>query len=117
VRVAPGGFRLAGGVAAIAGSYREQHDLHEVLFRHGGHVSASHQATHGLVLQALSDLLASGAAAGAFDVDDPDATAVLVWASAHGFDPGFVGHPAPADDRLIRAAQQLFRRAAGLKNR
>lgn len=111
------GARLDACVEAIAGSYREQHDLHEVLFRHGGHVSPSHQATHSLVLQALSDLLASGVAMGAFDVDDPDATAVLVWASAHGFDPGFLGDPALADDRLIRAAQQLFRRAAGLKDR
>jgi TetR/AcrR family transcriptional repressor of nem operon len=115
--VADWGARLDACVEAIAGSYREQHDQHEVLFRHGGHVSASHQATHALVLQALSDLLASGVAAGAFDVEDPDATAVLVWASAHGFDPQFLGDAAPADDRLIRAAQQLFRRAAGLKDR
>jgi TetR/AcrR family transcriptional regulator, transcriptional repressor for nem operon len=111
------GARLDACVEAISGSYREQRDLHEVLFRHGGHVSADHQATHALVLQALSDLLASGVAAGAFDVDDPDATAVLLWASARGFDPEFPGHPAPADDRLIRAAQLLFRRAAGLKDR
>jgi TetR/AcrR family transcriptional regulator, transcriptional repressor for nem operon len=111
------GARLDACVEAISGSYREQHDLHDVLFRHGGHVSASHRATHALVLQALSDMLASGVAAGAFDVDDPDATAVLVWASAGGFDPEFAGDPAPADDRLIRAAQQLFRRAAGLKDR
>jgi TetR/AcrR family transcriptional repressor of nem operon len=115
--VADWGARLDACVEAIFGSYREQHDLHEVLFRHGGHVSASHQATHALVLQALSDLLASGVAMGAFDVDDPDATAVLVWASTHGSDPEFLGDPAPADDRLIRAAQQLFRRAAGLKDR
>jgi TetR/AcrR family transcriptional repressor of nem operon len=111
------GARLDACVEAVSASYREQHDLHEVLFRHGGHVSASHQATHALVLQAISDLLASGVAAGALDVDDPDATAVLLWASTHGFDPGFAGHPAPADDQLIRAARQLFRRAAGLKDR
>jgi TetR/AcrR family transcriptional regulator, transcriptional repressor for nem operon len=115
--VADWGARLDACVEAIFGSSREQHDLHEVLFRHGGHVSASHQATHELVLQALSDLLASGVATGAFDVDDPDATAVLVWASTHGLGREFLGDPAPADDRLIRAAQQLFRRAAGLKDR
>jgi double-stranded uracil-DNA glycosylase len=54
--VADWGARLDLCVEAISGSYREQHDLHEVLFRHGGHVSASHQATHALVLQAISDL-------------------------------------------------------------
>ena len=59
---------LSKGVAATSlediTSYREQHDLHELLFRHGGHVSAGHHATHALVLQAISDLLASGVAAG-----------------------------------------------------
>jgi TetR/AcrR family transcriptional regulator, transcriptional repressor for nem operon len=115
--VADWGGKLDACVEVISGSYREQYDLHEVLFRHGGHVSASHQATHTLVLQALSDLLARGVATGGFDVDDPDATAVLVWASTHGFAPEFLGHPRPADDRLIRAAQQLFRRAAGLRDR
>jgi TetR/AcrR family transcriptional regulator, transcriptional repressor for nem operon len=114
--VADWGSRLDACVEAISSSYREQNDLHEILFRHGGHVSASHRATHALVLQALSDLLASGAAAGAFDVDDPDATAVLIWASTHGFDPEFLGQPTFGDDRLVRAAQQLFRRAAGFKD-
>jgi hypothetical protein len=63
---------------------------------------------------ARSDVFASGKAAGAFDVEDPEATAVLCWASTHGFDPDFHGDAAPADARLIRAAQQLFRRAAGI---
>jgi transposase len=77
-------------------------------------VSASHRATHALVLNAISDIFASGKAAGAFDVEDPEATAVLCWASTHGFDPDFHGGAAPADVRLIRAAQQLFRRAVGV---
>jgi hypothetical protein len=34
--------------------------------------------------------------------------------STHGFDSGFHRDAAPADARLIRAAQQLFRRAAGI---
>jgi len=105
--------KLDACVTVIFDSYQEPDDLHEVLFRRGGHVSAGHRATHGLVLNAISDLFASGKAAGAFDVEDPAATAVLCWASTHGFDPGFHGQAAPADDRLVRAAQQLFRRAAG----
>ena len=106
--------KLDACVQVIFDSYRERDDLHEVLFRHGGHVSASHRATHGLVLNAISDVLVGGKAAGAFDVEDPEATAVLCWASAHGFDPDFPGGAAPADVRLLRAAQQLFRRAAGV---
>ena len=87
--------KLDACVKAIFDSYQERDDLHEVLFRHGGHVSASHRATHGLVLNAISDLFASGKAAGAFDVEDPEATAVLCWASTHGFDPDFHRDAAP----------------------
>jgi TetR/AcrR family transcriptional regulator, transcriptional repressor for nem operon len=106
--------KLDACVQALYDSYQDRHDLHEVLFHHGGHVSASHRSSHALVLRAISDLLADGKAAGAFDVEDPEATAVLCWASTHGFDPGFHVQPSPADARLVRAAQQLFRRAAGV---
>jgi TetR/AcrR family transcriptional repressor of nem operon len=113
---------LAGGwpakldacVQAIFDSYHEGGDLHEVLFQHGGHVTASHQQTHALVRDVIGDLLAQGTAAGAFDVADPAATAALCWASTHGFDLGFHSEPGPADFRLIRAAKELFRRAAGV---
>jgi TetR/AcrR family transcriptional repressor of nem operon len=106
--------KLDACVKVIFDRYHERDDLREVLFRPGGHVSASHQGTHALVLNAISELFASGKAAGAFDIEDPEATAALCWASTHGFDPGFHGDAAPADARLIRAAQQLFRRAAGI---
>jgi TetR/AcrR family transcriptional repressor of nem operon len=106
--------KLDACVQAIFDSYQESDDLHEVLFQHGGHVSASHRQTHALVLHAIGDLLAEGMAAGAFDVSDPEATAVLCWASTHGFDPGFPGEPAPAGSRLVQAARELFRRAAGV---
>jgi AcrR family transcriptional regulator len=106
--------KLDACVQAIFDSYQERHDLHEVLFRHGGHVSASHRAAHGLTLQVIRGLLADGKAAGVFDVEDPEATAILCWASTHGFAPGFHGQPAPAGARLIRAAQRLFRQAAGV---
>jgi AcrR family transcriptional regulator len=106
--------KLDACVKTIFDRYREHDDLHEVLFRHGGNVSAGHRATHAHVLNAISDVFASGKAAGAFDVEDPEATAALCWASTHGFDPDFHGDAAPADARLMRAAQQLFRRAAGI---
>ena len=60
----------------------------------------------------IRDLLAAGVSAGALDVSDPEATAVLCYASMHAFD--LRGHGGPDDTRLIRAAQQLVRRAAGL---
>ena len=106
--------RLDACVQAIFDSYHAGSDLHEVLFQHGGHVSASHRQTHALVIDVISDLLADGKASGAFDLADPQATAVLCWASTHGFDLGFHSEPAPADSRLIQAATELFRRAAGV---
>jgi TetR/AcrR family transcriptional regulator, transcriptional repressor for nem operon len=62
----------------------------------------------------IRELFEAGASAGAFDVPDPESTAVLCYASMHAFDHDFRGRPGPDDSRLIRAAQQLFRRAAGL---
>jgi TetR/AcrR family transcriptional regulator, transcriptional repressor for nem operon len=73
-----------------------------------------HEPSHAVVTQVLRELFAAGTAAGAFDVADPEATAVLCYASMHAFDCGFRGQGGPDDARLIRAAQELFRRAAGL---
>lgn len=68
---------------------------------------------------AIKEILAEGTAAGTFDVEDPEATAVLCYASMHAFDPGFHGgyeaNPADPDGHaMVRAAQLLFRRAAGV---
>jgi AcrR family transcriptional regulator len=98
--------KLDACVQAIFDSYSDRHELHEVLFQHAGHVSASHRETHALTPHVIRDLLADGTAAGAFDVEDPEATAILCLASTHGLDP---------DARLLRAAQSLFRRAAGVR--
>lgn len=106
--------KLDACVEAIFDSYQASSDLHVALFQHGGHVSASHQQTHALVREVIGDLLARGTAAGAFEVADPEATAALCWASTHGFDLGFHSDPGPAGARLIRAAKELFRRAAGV---
>jgi TetR/AcrR family transcriptional regulator, transcriptional repressor for nem operon len=102
--------KLDACVQVIFDTYSERHELHEVLFHHSGHVSASHRQTHELTLHVIRDLLADGTAAGAFAVRDPEATAILCWASTHGFDPD-MGN---ADARLLRAAQSLFRGAAGV---
>jgi len=102
--------RLDACVRAGFECYRELHDLHEVLFHHA-HTARPDPALATLVIR---DLLAAGTAAGALDVSDPESTAVLCYASMHAFDLGFRGRGGPDDARLIRAAQQLVRRAAGL---
>jgi len=100
--------RLDACVTAGFECYRELYDLHEVLF-HYAHPARPDPAAATVVIR---DLLAAGVAAGALDVSDPEATAVLCYASMHAF--GLHGHGGPDDTRLIRAAQQLVRRAAGL---
>jgi TetR/AcrR family transcriptional regulator, transcriptional repressor for nem operon len=113
------GAKLDACVQASFDFYRDMYDLHEVLFHHASHLVRHQEETgHGLVVRALQRILAEGTAAGAFDVEDPETTAVLCYASMHAFDPGFQGgHEAnPADPdglAILRAAQTLFRRVAG----
>jgi TetR/AcrR family transcriptional regulator, transcriptional repressor for nem operon len=109
--------RLDACVRAGFECYRELHDLHEVLFHHAHATppgSGPPDPAPTPVARVISELLAAGTAAGAFDVPDPESTAVLCYASMHAFDDDFRGRPGPDDARLIRAAQLLFRRAAGL---
>jgi AcrR family transcriptional regulator len=129
--------RLDACVLAGLERYRELHELHEVLFHHARMASPG-SGKSGSVLsgsgkygpsevvpgqpdpapapaaRVIRELLEAGVSAGAFDVADPESTAVLCYASMHAFDHDFRGRPGPDDTRLIRAAQQLFRRAAGL---
>ena len=96
--------------------YRELHDLHEVLFHHGHTSRHTGRPDPGPAPATLviAGLLKAGTDAGALDVSDPESTAVLCYASMHAVDLGFRGRVGPDDARLIRAAQQLVRRAAGL---
>jgi TetR/AcrR family transcriptional regulator, transcriptional repressor for nem operon len=129
--------KLDACVQASFECYRDLHDLHEVLFHHAGHAPHAgqeahtprtgqeahtalagprreHAPAHALLTQVIRDLFAQGTAAGAFDVADPETTAALCYASMHAFGEGFLGRDGPNDDRLLRAARQLFRRAAGV---
>jgi TetR/AcrR family transcriptional repressor of nem operon len=124
--------RLDACVKAGFECYRELHDLHEVLFHHARpprrdpgalpdpEPASPPAAAPAAATRVIADLLAEGTAAGAFDVADPEATAVLCYASMHASDLGFRDRGGPDDARpiddarLIRAARLLFRRAAGV---
>jgi TetR/AcrR family transcriptional repressor of nem operon len=115
------GAKLDACVQVSFDFHRDMHDLHEVLFHQAGH-AADHREKggHGLVVAAIQGILTEGMAAGAFDVEDPENTAILCYASMQAFHPDFHGgrpaSPADPDGRaMIRAAQVLFRRAAGAK--
>jgi TetR/AcrR family transcriptional repressor of nem operon len=97
--------------------YRDLHDLHDVLFHpaaHSGPRKHQDEGIHNLAAEVIREVLAGGVAAGVFEVEDPEATALLCYASMHAFDAGFQGPAHLADPRLIGAAQRLFRRAAGV---
>ena len=109
------GAKLDASVQASFDSHREFHDLHEVLFRHSGYGGAvSGHPGHGVLAEALRDLLDEGVAAGAYRVEDPGTTAVLFYVLMHAFDRDLHGGHPPADEQLVRATQQLFRRTAGV---
>jgi TetR/AcrR family transcriptional regulator, transcriptional repressor for nem operon len=114
------GAKLDACVQASFDFHRDMRDLHEVLFHHATH-GASHreESGHSPVVRAIQQILTEGVRAGAFDIEDPEATAVLCYASIHAFDPGFHGghevNPADPEGRaILRAARLLFRRAAGV---
>jgi TetR/AcrR family transcriptional repressor of nem operon len=111
------GAKLDACVQASFDFYRDMHDLHEVLFHHASHAAGHHreEAGHGLVVEAIQRILAEGTAAGALDVEAPETTAVLMYASIHAFGPDFHGGGSigPDSKAVVRAAQLLFRRAAG----
>lgn len=106
--------KLDACVQASFECHRDLHDLHEVLFHHAIPIGQQAHTAHALLTGVIQDLLEAGTAAGAFDVADPETTAVLCYASMHALDQGFRGRDGPDDARLIRAARQLFRRAAGV---
>ena len=114
--------KLDACVRASFECYRDLRDLHEVLFHYAApeppeaasRPEAAPRPPQAAVVQVLEDLFAAGTAAGAFDVADPESTALLCYASMHAFDRGFRGRDEPDGARLIRAARQMFRRAAGL---
>ncbi len=108
--------KLDASVQACFDCYRDQQDLREVLFRHGApqEAESDDEPAHAALGAVLRELLEAGVAAGAFHVDDPGTTAVLLYVTTHAFDANFHGRPPPTNIRLTRAIQQLFRRAAGV---
>lgn len=113
--------KLDACVCAAFECYRELHDQHEVLFHHAGHGERARHADdqgHGHaqapLIEALRELLEAGVAAGTYNIEDPATTAVIFYAIMHAFDHAMYGGNPPADDQLIRATQQLLRRAAGI---
>jgi TetR/AcrR family transcriptional regulator, transcriptional repressor for nem operon len=112
------GRKLDACVQASFDSYREWRDLHEVLFHRDEHChdgGPETEPTHVLLVNALRNLLDDGIKAGAFEVEDPETTATLLYVAMHAFDPTMYGGRPPGDQKVIRATKELFRRTAGVR--
>jgi len=122
------GAKLNAIVQAIFECYRDLHELHEVLFHHGGpehghtrpgghsgqHSGQHREPAHTPQAQVMRQLLDDGVAAGAYQVEDTETTAVLFYMTMHALDLHFHGGHPPTEAQLIGAAQQMFRRAVGI---
>ncbi len=103
-------------IQACFDRFQAQDQLHEVLFRHAGHSTvAAEQPAHNRLVDAIRSLLCDGVDAGAFRIEDIEATALLIFSAMHAFDPTFRDDDRVGDDRLVRATQQLVRRAVGVE--
>ncbi len=114
--------KLDACVETCLARFRDEQDLHDVLFRHTdpsrlGRDEADRAAppAHNALIEAIAELLTDGAAAGAYRIGEPLALATLLYAALHAFDPTFA--PGGPSLELLPAARSLFRRAVGLADR
>ncbi|MGE3620924.1 MAG: TetR/AcrR family transcriptional regulator [Acidimicrobiia bacterium] len=110
------GAKLDGVVDAGFEDHRTSGALHDVIFVQPG------AATEGLehevddLVGVLRDLLDAGVAAGAFDVADTRATAMVLFNAVHGiYNPVWAGIGPVDEPALAAAARTVLRRAAGLR--
>jgi TetR/AcrR family transcriptional regulator, transcriptional repressor for nem operon len=107
--------KLDAAVRACFDHYRAVEALHDVLFHHtggpGDDAVGDPAANH--LVGAIRQLLADGTEAGAYQVDDPELTAVLLYSAVHlAFDAACHRPDGIDHDRLLAATQTLFRRTA-----
>ena len=119
--------KLDATIQACFRGFQAEHDLHEVLFRHAGQASHARRvgsvgdapqrdSSHHLLVETFRALLSEGMAAGAFQVEDIPATALLLACAMHAFDPTFLALTSErlSAQRLLHATQVLGRRVAGI---
>lgn len=111
--------KLDAVVTACFEDYDREYALHDVLFHQPGDSGRSNaeggSRSHAPVVTVIRRLLADGVEEQAYDIDDVELTAVLLYDAIHGaFEAGYHGERRPPRQRLIRATQQLLRRTAGV---
>jgi TetR/AcrR family transcriptional regulator, transcriptional repressor for nem operon len=107
------GAKLDATVEVLFEDFRALNELHVVLFHHEDPEAPAALTEGNRAVVVLRELLEKGTAAGAYRVEDPETTAILLFHAIHAFDPEPHGYLVPGDDAILRAAQHLFRRVAG----
>ena len=107
--------KLDASVEVLFDDFRALNELHVVLFHHEDPEAPAGLTEGNRAVVVLRELLEEGTAAGAYRVEDPETTAILLFHAIHAFDPEPHGYLVPGDDAILRAAKHLFRRVAGVK--
>jgi AcrR family transcriptional regulator len=104
--------KLAAWAEAGVDSYLDRLRLHDALFHEAGlHRRRAGKGDNSIV-RGLAALLAAGNAAGAWEVDDPRVTAMLLFHALHGaVDQAIAHHTEKQRGDLIRVLRDFFRRA------
>lgn len=108
------GDKLDALVNAFYVGYQREVELHDVLY-YSPPVARRERPPQGtLPVEVIASLLAEGAELGEYQVDNVELTAVLVYHAIHGaFEEQWKHGRRPSKAAIVRAAQQLVRRAAG----
>jgi TetR/AcrR family transcriptional regulator, transcriptional repressor for nem operon len=107
--------KLDASVEVLFDDFRALNELHVVLFHHEDPEAPMGLTEGNRAVVVLRELLEEGTAAGAYRVEDPQTTAILLFHAIHAFDPEPHGYLVPGDDAILHAAKYLFRRVAGVK--
>lgn len=106
--------KLARWAAACVNGYLDSIRLHDILF-YGAHAPSREGLTDNTVIDHLAGLLETGAAAGAWSIDDPRLTAVFMFSGLHAtVDNAYVREPHVNRKRLIGRLQGIYFRMVGL---
>jgi AcrR family transcriptional regulator len=105
--------RLGAWAAAGVNGYLDQVALHDVVF-HEIRIEDRRLKHENVLLDRLASFLAAGTRAGAWAVDEPRRTAVMLFGALHAaVDDTLAEGPAVDRARLLRAVDQFVHRAVG----
>ena len=106
--------RLGAWVVAGVDGYLNHHALHDLVF-HQFRPEQRHTIHKNTTVDQLADFLAAGRLAGAWSLEDPRLTAMMLFHALHGALDEVATHRSNVRRRrLTRALQSLFERALGL---